>query len=236
MDDAEGRPRIATRPGRRALILGGLAASATLPFRPARARAVISGVPAGGHLAFQVWRKGSHIGEHALMFQQEGDDLIVQIDVHILVKIGPVPVASYGHSCKERWSGTQFQGLEAISHSSPGAQQHVIARRTSDGIYVEPAAGAPYTIAGDTLPMSHWNRQVMKAPLFNPQDGKLLKETSRTMKGEEMVKLADGASVKATRYAVTGDASVDDWYDTANVWTALHGRVVDGSYIDYRRL
>jgi hypothetical protein len=56
------------------------------------------------------------------------------------------------------------------------------------------------------------------------------------MKGEEMVKLADGASVKATRYAVTGDASVDDWYDTANVWTALHGRVVDGSYIDYRRL
>ena len=52
----------------------------------------------------------------------------------------------------------------------------------------------------------------------------------------DMIKLADGSSIKATRYAISGDAAVDDWYDANNVWTALHGRVVDGSYIDYLRL
>lgn len=223
---------------RRSLLIQGFGAGLALSALgvPALAKAAGAGVPADGRLAFQVWRQGGHIGEHALTFQQDGDDLTVQIDVHILIKIGPVPVMRYIQSCKEHWSGGQFQSLDAVSKQTPGRQQHTTARRTADGIYVEPASGQPYTTSADTLPMSHWNRQSMRAPLFNPQDGKLLKETSRVLKGEEMIKLADGSSIKATRYAISGDAAVDDWYDANNVWTALHGRVVDGSYIDYLRL
>jgi hypothetical protein len=238
MDDGNAASGYAMKMDRRSLLINGLGAGLALSALglPALAKAAVSGVPADGKLAFQVWRQGSHIGEHALTFQQDGDDLTVQIDVHILIKIGPVPVAKYTHSCKERWSGGQFQSLDATSKQTPGTRQHTVARRTADGIYIEPASGEPYTISGDTLPMSHWNRQDMRAPLFNPQDGKLLKETGRVTKGEEMIKLADGSSIKATRYAILGDAAVDDWYDANNVWTAMHGRVVDGSYIDYLRL
>jgi hypothetical protein len=238
MDDGDAAAKTAMSMGRRALLIHGLGAGVALGMlsAPARSKAANSGVPADGRLAFQVWRNGSHIGQHDLAFQQDGDDLTVQINVHIVVKFGPVPVARYTHSCKEHWTAGQFQGLESNSDSTPGARQHVLARRTADGLYIEPASGAPYTIAGDTLPMSHWNRQVMKSPLFNPQDGKILKETSRIMKGEEVIRLADGTAIRATGYAVIGDATVDDWYDSANVWAALHGRVVDGSYIDYRRL
>jgi hypothetical protein len=239
MDDGNAATGKVIGMGRRALLLRGLGAGLTLSALglPALARAGGSGIPADGKLAFQVWRQGNHIGEHALTFTQDGDDLTVQIDVHIVVKIGPVPVARYTHNCREHWSAGQFQSLDAVSHSLPGHQQHTTAKRTADGIYIEPAGGAsPYTTTADTLPMSHWNRQDMRAPLFNPQDGKILKETSRIPKGEEMIKLADGTMIKATRYAITGDAAVDDWYDANNVWTALHGRVVDGSYIDYLRL
>ena len=199
------------------------------------ARAATPGVPAEGRLAFQVWRRNAHIGEHVLRFDQDGDNLTVRIDVHIVVRIGPVPVMRYTHSCREHWQGGQFQGMEATTHSNL-EKQSVVAKRTADGLYIQPVSGAPYTTPGDTLPMSHWNRQVMKAPLFNPDDGKLLRETSRTMKGEETVKLADGSTIRATRYGVVGDATVDDWYDANGVWTALHSRVVDGSYIDYLRL
>ena len=238
MDDGNAATANAMMMDRRSLLIKGLGAGLALSALslPALAKAAISGVPADGKLVFQVWRQGGHIGEHALMFQQDGDDLTVQIDVHILIKIGPVPVARYTQSCKEHWSGGQFQSLDALSHQTPGSKQHTTARRTADGIYIEPASGQPYTVSSDTLPMSHWNRQDMRAPLFNPQDGKILKESGRVLKGEEIIKLADGSSIKATRYAVTGDAAVDDWYDANNVWTALHGRVVDGSYIDYLRL
>jgi hypothetical protein len=238
MDNVGAPVRTRAGLGRRALLVRGLGAGVALSGlgRPAWSKIANPGVPADGRLAFQVWRNGSHIGQHVLAFQQDGDDLTVQIDVHIVVKFGPVPVARYTHSCKEHWSAGQFQGLDSVSHSTPGGQQKVTARRTADGVYIDANGAAPYTASGDTLPMSHWNRQVMKSPLFNPQDGKILKETSRTLKGEETIKLADGSAIRATRYAVMGDASVDDWYDSANVWAALHGRVVDGSYIDYLRL
>jgi hypothetical protein len=238
MDDGNAATGHAMAMDRRSLLIRGLGAGFALSALglPALAKATMSGVPADGKLAFQVWRQGAHIGEHSLTFQQDGDDLTVQINVHILIKIGPVPVARYTHSCTEHWSGGQFQGLDAVSKQTPGSRQHTVARRTSDGIYIEPASGEPYTTSADTLPMSHWNRQVMRARLFNPQDGKLLKESSRVLKGEEIIKLADGSSIRAIRYAVTGEATVDDWYDANNVWTALHGRVVDGSYIDYLRL
>jgi hypothetical protein len=223
--------------GRRLVLLGGvgvgLAATGLAP--ASRAKPVLAGVPSEGRLAFQVWRKGAHIGENVLRFEQLGDALTVQIEVHILVRIGPVPVMKYTHSCKEHWAGGLFQGLESTSHSNMDKQQ-VTARRTSDGISIQPAEGDAYTAPIDSLPISHWNRQMMSAPLFNPQDGKPLRETARVAKGEETVKIANGSSVRATRYGLVGDATVDDWYDASGVWTALHSRVVDGSYIEYLRL
>jgi hypothetical protein len=236
MDDDSAAAGMAIGIGRRAFLMQSLGAG--LAFGAAAAGpawAAIPGVPTEGRLAFQVWRKNALIGEHSLRFDQDGDSLTVRIDVRIVVKVGPVPVMRYTHSSREHWLGSQFQGLESTTHSNLD-KQSVVARRTADGLYIQPVSGAAYTASGDTLPMSHWNRQVMKAPLFNPDDGKLLRETSRSLKGEEMVKLADGTSVRATRYGVVGDATVDDWYDANGVWAALHSRVVDGSYIEYLRL
>lgn len=236
MDDHSAAAGTAIGLRRRAFMIQGLGAGLTVGMLGALpARAATSGVPSEGRLAFQVWRKSAHIGQHTLRFDQDGDSLTVHIDVNIVVKVGPVPVMRYTHSAREHWQGGQFQGLEATTHSNMD-KQSVVAKRTADGISIQPAAGAPYTTSGDTLPMTHWNRQVMKAPLFNPDNGKLLRETSRSVKGEEMVKLADGSSIRATRYGVVGEATLDDWYDVNGVWTALHSRVVDGSYIEYLRL
>ena len=35
---------------------------------------------------------------------------------------------------------------------------------------------------------------------------------------------------------MAGEAQIDNWYDEAGVWTALRGRLDDGSTMDYRRL
>ena len=71
--------------------------------------------------------------------------------------------------------------------------------------------------------------------MFNPQTGALTHErVSRSP--DETVRLADGRSVSATRYAMTGDVELSDWYDGKDVWTALRGKLPDGSYIDYRRV
>ena len=52
--------------------------------------------------------------------------------------------------------------------------------------------------------------------------GKLLKVTARR--------------VSVSHWTVRGEAEIDDFYDEAGVWTALKGKLEDGSRIEYRRV
>jgi hypothetical protein len=219
--------------GRRAFLIGG--AGLALPVVGAGpARAALPGVPPDGKVAFKVMRKGAHIGEHALTFVQDGDSLIVQVEVRITVRIGPVPVYHYVQRSTERWKGDHFVALDSAT-SSNVSREKVTARRTADGVRIEPSSGAPYTASSDALPLTHWNRFAYLGPLFDPQAGKPLK-LSLVSRGDDTVQLADGSSVKAVRWTVAGDGMMDDYYDASGVWTGLHVRVQDGSQVEYLRL
>jgi len=222
--------------GRRAFLTGGGAAGLVLPslFRATPARAALSGIPADGKVAFKVLRKGANIGQHSLRFEQDGDNLTVHVEVRITVHIGPVPVYHHAQRCTERWKGDRFVSLES-STSSNVSNETVTARRTSDGVRIEPAGGQPYTAPAETLPLTHWNRFAYQGPLFDPQGGKMLRETlvSRT---DDMIQAADGSNIKVTRWSVTGDGVMDDYYDASGVWAGLHVKVRDGSRVEYLRL
>ncbi len=232
---AGNRDRAQAVMGRRAFLIGGVGAGLALPLlRAAPAFAQPSGIPSSGKIAFRVLRRGAHIGESTVTFTQDGDSLTVRTDVHIQVRVGPVPVYRYTHLCTEHWSGNRFMGLESSTNSNM-SREKVTARRMPDGLHIEPSAGTPYVVSGDSLPQTHWNRFAYMGPMFNPQDGRPLKETlvSRT---PDTVKLADGSSVPATRWSLTGDGVMDDFYDATGVWTGLHAKVQDGSYVEYLRL
>jgi len=185
-------------------------------------------------VAFKVLRKGANIGQHSLRFEQDGDNLTVHVEVRITVHIGPVPVYHHAQRCTERWKGDRFVSLES-STSSNVSNETVTARRTSDGVRIEPAGGQPYTAPAETLPLTHWNRFAYQGPLFDPQGGKMLRETlvSRT---DDMIQAADGSNIKVTRWSVTGDGVMDDYYDASGVWAGLHVKVRDGSRVEYLRL
>jgi hypothetical protein len=232
---AEKRDSAQQAMGRRAFLIGGAGAGLVLPLLPAApAWAQPSGVPASGRIAFRVVRKGVHIGESSVTFTQDGDSLAVRTEARIQIKVGPVTVYRYTHLCTERWSGNRFMALDSTTNSNV-SHEKVTVRRTAEGLRIEPASGAPYVAPGDALPQTHWNRFAYMGPMFNPQDGKPMKETlvSRT---PDMVKLADGSSIPATRWSVTGDGVMDDFYDAAGVWVGLHAKVQDGSYVEYLRL
>jgi hypothetical protein len=219
--------------GRRAFLIGGAGAALVLPMAGA-ARAAVPGIPSSGKIEFKVMRKGWHIGEHILHFTQDGDNLTVETDVRIVVRIGPVPVYHHNQTCIERWRGDRFVSLDSTTQST-AAHDKASAHRMPDGVYIQPAEGAPYTAPAEALPQTHWNHLALQGPLFNPENGKLLHETlvGRT---DDMVKLADGSSIRATRYSMTGDGVEEDYYDSAGVWAGLRAKVEDGSYVEYLRL
>ncbi len=216
---------------RRAILLSGLAFTACA----GRAFAVEAvDPPALEPLMFEVRRGGALLGHHSVSFTRQGGDLIADIQVDITAKLGPFAFFHYTQQAREQWVDGRFASLHSSSVTN-GRKQSVTAIRAEGGVMVMPAEGAAYRADARTLPLTHWNRQAMSAPLFNPQNGKMMREHA-SAQGPDTVQLSDGRSVQADRYTLTGENHIDDWYDKQDMWTALSARVWDGSTVLYRRV
>ena len=195
---------------RRGLLAGGLA----LPLTPAGAWA------APRALAFAVFRNGVRIGEHRMTFSTAGDGVTVATEAVMTVRLGPVPVFRYRHHAVERRAGETFQSLQTTTETN-GKTQRLSAENVGGLIRLEGSAGSATAPAGSN-PLTHWNPAVFAGPLFDPQNGKMMKVRT--------------ARVAASHWQIRGQADIDDYYDDAGAWLSLNGKLDDGSRIEYRRL
>jgi hypothetical protein len=192
------------------------------------------GVPGDNDLVFDVSRNGSRIGSHKLRFSRSAETLTVTIDAEFRVGFGPITLFRYAHRGVETWQGGRFMRLETTTNHN-GTHRSVLASRQAGGVLIR-ATGAPDRVdSPDTLPLTHWAIEAMSAPVFNPETGENLAEQARHL-GPATVQLADGAHIPATRFALTGETSILDYYDNARVWAGLQAKAKDGSSIDYRRV
>ena len=188
---------------------------------------------AADKLAFAAFRNGVRVGEHEMSFSGAADDVAVRTEVSLVVKLGPVPVYRYTHRALERWRGGRFSSLETTTNGN-GKLQRVEARRGADAVVIETAGGLVKAPA-NAVPLTHWKAATLGSPLFNPQEGKLLRLTARRA-GVEQIRLASGELISATRWSLRGESQIDNWYDQGGAWAALRGRLTDGSTMEYRRL
>ncbi len=212
--------------GRRAI----LTAAAALPVISSRG-ALAS--PERSNLRFAVTRDGSWIGQHTIRFRQDSTTLEVEIDVDIVVRLGPIVLYRYALKGREVWRNGAFVSLDSATNDD-GTQSRVKAMRTTNHVAVEASAASRVLFSPDAIPLTHWNRLCMERPLFDPQSGEAI-ESSVLLRGEDNVPLADGSAIRATRYSLVGKVALDDWYDTGHHWTALRAPGRDGSTIEYRR-
>ncbi len=192
-----------------------------------------AGEPANERLSFSVLRKGSEIGTHTLEFRRAGNAMEAHIDVSMSVGIGPITLFRYRHAGVEVWRDDRFAEIETTTDND-GEKLHVTARRGPAGVVVDSNKLGRATLPADALPLTHWSIRCMSAPLFNPQDGKPMRLTVKPL-GAARVALANGTDVDATHFSLTGESTLDDWYNTRSVWTALRAVAPDGSVIEYRR-
>lgn len=212
---------------RRTVVAGGLSLAVGT-------RAAGASLPAARrNLAFQVWRNGQRIGTHTVTFQTSGGDLTAAILAQFVVRLGPVPVYHYRHEATEVWRDGAFVSFESRSNSN-GKHEQVSAVATPAGVRITDGAGRVSTLAADAAPLTHWNRDALRRPLFNPQTSVAV-HASLVQKAGDSFALADGRAVPATRMTLSGSVQVTDWYDADDSWTGLRGRVDDGSYLDYKR-
>ena len=196
--------------GRRELIMGG----AGLALIPGAALALPN------RLAFQVFRNGTKVGEHVVAFTGDDAARTATTNVAMTVKIGPVPVYKYKHLAIEKWVDGKWVSAEATTNDN-GKMKKVTAKAMGTYVAINGPAGAVRGPA-DVLPFSHWNQGNFGKPLFNQQEGKLLKVRC--------------TQVGAGHWQIRGETEIDDFYDSAGNWTALKGKLDDGSTMEYRRV
>jgi Family of unknown function (DUF6134) len=192
-----------------------LAAGLVLPLAPGLVHA------GPRNLTFAVFRNGSRIGEHTISFSGDGASLTAVTDAGMTVKIGPVPVFKYHHHAVEHRTDGVFASLETATTTN-GKDERVAAERTGAGVRVDCSYGKT-TLSADANPMTHWNPQIFGGPpLFNPQTGKILKVRT--------------ARVAPNHVTIRGEAEIDNYYDDADAWQSLTGKLDDGSHVEYRRV
>ena len=212
----------------RRTLLGQAAALILLPIAVARADQTAS-----RHLDFEVWRSGRRIGRHTVSVAGGDQDFVVSINAEMAISLGPISLFRYHHVATETWRGGRFAALNSASITN-GHREQVSAALTPAGVFIKTLTGS-HTLTAEAMPLTHWNQHALQGPLFNPQTGAPMRETVSRQFGQTL-RMNDARAVTATRYALSGDAEIVDWYDQAGAWAALRGKVKDGSFIDYHRV
>ena len=183
-------------------------------------------VPAGNQMSFRVLRNGTPIGEHHLNFSQNGDALVVDINIALLVTFAGITLFRYGATARERWSGGVFQSLESQVNDN-GARLEVHAHKTAAGYSVaginhgNPARSYPeYTAPADTMPLTYWNKAMLNGTLLNIQTAHTYAAVVQPQ-GWNSLPTAEGGAITAQRFDLRGKLHLNVWYDRFSQWSGL---------------
>ncbi len=196
--------------GRRELILGGVG----FALAPGAALAVPN------RLAFQVYRNGAKVGEHIMTFTGDDTARTISTNVAMTVKVGPVPVYKYKHTAIEKWVAGKWASIDTTTNGN-GKLTKASGRAMGSYVQIIGPAGSQRAPA-DAVPLSHWNQANFSRPLFNQQEGKLLKV--------RCTQVAPG------HWSIRGETEIDNFYDASGNWLALKGKLEDGSKLEYKRV
>lgn len=213
---------------RRAVLIG----LAAFPILPDALKAALP-IPASRRLDFDILRKGSKLGRHTLTFEPEGDALTVRVAMDLVFKIAGITLYRYSHRVVERWQGQKVMALDAQTNVN-GTPLTVSVRREGGVLMVQGAKVPRYAAPADALPATHWNQRELDGPWINPQDGRLMRPHV-AIEGMETIPAANGATLRARHYALTGDVQLDMFYDDHGAWAGL-SFAKGGATVLYERL
>jgi hypothetical protein len=191
-------------------------------------------VPPGNALKCRAVRNGSEIGTASYLFMPDGNRLIVQLAIDIVIKFGPIPVFRYTHRSIETWYGDELYQVDSKTDDD-GTPRYMTARRVGASIQVTGSMTEPYAAPPNALDTTYWDSRTITAPLINCEDGRLLK-IKVTPAGENKVKLANGEDILARQYNMRGELKLEFWYDDNNVLSGLRLPAKDGSTVIYERM
>jgi len=182
---------------------------------------------------FDVYRGDSRFGEHRVRFDQQGEDLRVEVDINLRVNFGPINFFRYEHEAEELWRDGELVSLQTETLEAGDRVRISAERQGSDFRVLNSALDRAAALPASLPPSSHWQGyEVGEESIFNTVTGEAMPVTV-TYLGRETIE-ADGRTIEADRYRMSGTLTVDLWYDADGVWAKCYFEI-DGERISYVR-
>lgn len=190
-------------------------------------------MPAEPETVYLVKRDREVIGALKMNVTKDGARHTVVSDYSIEVKLMSIVLYRYTKRMEEIFEGGRLVGYSAKIDDN-GTPSAVNAVRTGDALAVTHPKGT-LTVPLGVLASTYWPKDTPKqTQLLDSSDGVILNvKTSAPVPAEITL---DGRTVKALRYAMTGDLERELWYDAATGdWLKMQMKASDGSTIQILR-
>ena len=186
------------------LALAALAVSPALAQSPAPA-------PAGHvHRVFDIMREGSKIGTDMFDITRAGDQTIVKVKTHIIVKIAFITAYRYDHTENGTWKGRQLVSFQ--SSTDDNGKSHEISAAKSGSNVALTVDGAETAAPKQIQPATLWGADISKQPqIFDPADGKRMAVKVKDL-GPETVAV-NGVPQQLDHLKLSGQFARDLWFD-----------------------
>lgn len=180
-------------------------------------------IPDKNKIHFDIMRKGKDIGDHIIKFKQQNDELIVNVDINIKVKLAFVVVYKFEHKSKEIWKDNTLMSFSGKTIFEDDREYDLSIKNLGDS-YEGFGMDGKFLFPIDILPSNYWNINVMKqTKLFDTQKG-IIRDTTIEDLGLEELEL-DEKIIKAQKYILNANKHPKDkgpfsettiWYDENN--------------------
>jgi len=156
---------------------------------------------------FLIKREGKVIGYHAVDVREADGAFIVETEIEMRVKLGPIPLFKYDHDSQEVWRDGQVVSIDSKTNHD-GDKTYVSARRQNGLLMID---GSEYQgpAPSDAAPSSYWDKSLVTAgALINTQTGEIIE-----IEVEPLGVTRAPHNREAEHYRVTGTVNLDIWYD-----------------------
>lgn len=216
--------------------LAGYAAALALAFTLIAApdhRTAAAYDPPAGTIEYAIHHsKYKRIGTHSVSFSRNGGDLVVDVVIHIKVKLLFITAHSLEAERRERWRGGRLVAYRSRTDEN-SKLSNVDAALDGDALVINGAGGA---VRADrpVFPTHPWNPDIVnRTLLMETKTGELLKVATRP-DGEETIEVA-GQPVVTRRYVMTGELERELWFDGNGNWIQLRFKR-DGATLTFTRI
>lgn len=184
----------------------------------------------GETIRFKVLRDGSPVGMHSVAFTRKGEDLIVESDFDVEVKMLFVTAYRYEYRAIDTWRNGCLKAMR-VWVNDDGARHEVVASAEGGKLIVDGPDGRE-TLPLGLFPTHHWHAGVLgSAQVLNTITGRAT-NVQIADRGVETV-IVNGEERSARRFAYSGDLRTEVWYDELGRWVKMRFVGSDGSTIEY---